>query len=163
MWHVTATQPLPAHDVRKCSTLHRILKMINLLAIIGAAAILWALFIAYDCFCMLRRDGMFSKEWWETPPNQNDMFFVHIRESYQTLRTFFGRMFIDRYYDKDGGPKRCIYCGSTTIYEETKEIVQNHVAEFRCECCSCQETIGYWAYGGYDPMYREMAFKVSRQ
>jgi hypothetical protein len=102
---------------------------------------------------------LFNRLWWHTPPDQDDIFFVNIRESYQILRKFFGRMFINRYYDEDGAPKRCPHCGCTVIYEETKEIIQGHVAEFRCECCACDEEIGYWAYGSYNPMYKEMAFK----
>ena len=110
---------------------------------------------------------MFSKEWWNTPPDPNDAFGVHIRRDYQGVRTFFRRLFIDRYYTIEGMPKRCVYCGCTTIYERAKDTVQNHVSEFECECCECCKIVGYWAHGWYDPSFRNNAFKhfdvLSRQ
>lgn len=77
----------------------------------------------------------------------------------KSIITFWKRLFINRYYTEEGMPIKCEYCDDTVIYEETMAIDGGYVSEFSCICTGCKEEIGYWAYGYYNPNYRENAFK----
>lgn len=59
-------------------------------------------------------------------------------------------------YDKDGRPIKCWKCGCTEQREVTRGIIdvldgRGPVCEFEVFCASCNESIGYWAYGYYEP------------
>jgi len=59
------------------------------------------------------------------------------------------------YYTEEGEPIRCVFCESIRIDYRTKEIVANVVAELQYFCCDCNEEVGYWAYGYFDPKYKQ--------
>ena len=58
-----------------------------------------------------------------------------------------------KYYAPDGRPIGCHHCGCRILKEEIMQIDQNTVSEFKVTCEKCKETVGYWAYGSYDPKY----------
>jgi DNA-directed RNA polymerase subunit RPC12/RpoP len=59
------------------------------------------------------------------------------------------------YYTREGEPVKCKYCGSKKLNHVTKAIVAEVAAEIVINCRTCDEEVGYWAYGYYDPGYRE--------
>lgn len=64
-------------------------------------------------------------------------------------------MNIQEFYRDDGSPIRCWRCYSSLI----SSVNRAYCAEVACEidyyCKSCKELLAFWAYGGYDPIYRE--------
>lgn len=60
------------------------------------------------------------------------------------------------YYTEEGEPIKCCYCDCEHLYEMTKDIVQHTVAEYAIVCHSCNEVVGYWAYGYFDPFFKEI-------
>jgi len=78
-----------------------------------------------------------------------------IREMIQFLKRLFWPLIRGRYYQKDGSPKRCPYCGSKALWEEATEVLNIvTVLEARYVCGHCEREVGYWAYGAFDPKYR---------
>jgi hypothetical protein len=60
---------------------------------------------------------------------------------------------INEFYDKDGNPKKCMYCGSSDIKSEIKEQINYTPCEISYTCKYCEKEIAYWAYGYFDPYY----------
>ena len=66
----------------------------------------------------------------------------------------------DHYYE-DGSPKKCWKCGC----EEIKSIDRDWIAvldngtgpitEYESRCAACNELLGYWAYGYFDPAFMQ--------
>ncbi len=67
---------------------------------------------------------------------------------------------IERYYDSDGAPVMCIYCGCDDIEIDVKEYVQEHIAEYYENCNGCGKELGFWAYGHSHPGYRKGGIKL---
>lgn len=58
-----------------------------------------------------------------------------------------------RYLDKEGGPKRCYWCESTSLASRcTATAGDNVVAEEEVNCGDCSLGVGYWAYGYWQPV-----------
>lgn len=56
-------------------------------------------------------------------------------------------------FDLKCKPLKCTKCGSTDIDEITKDTINMIRSEFECVCKQCNQCLGYWAYGSYDPCY----------
>jgi hypothetical protein len=59
------------------------------------------------------------------------------------------------YYGEDDGPIKCYHCDSTDIDHITRDITANVISEYSCVCQNCQQVIGYWAFGYYDPSFKK--------
>lgn len=68
---------------------------------------------------------------------------------------FYWRLMVDRYYYEDGCPKQCYLCKSYSITQINKEHINGIVAEHADVCGDCRQELGYWAYGCYNPNYRD--------
>ena len=58
------------------------------------------------------------------------------------------------FYDVDGNPKRCTKCGCREFSVLVKESINGTAAEQDYVCKDCGATVGFWAYGYFDPKYR---------
>lgn len=60
------------------------------------------------------------------------------------------------YYAEDGEPLRCRKCDSWH-YSNHKEYTVDSINGIACEveirCLHCDNPIGYWAYGSYQPLH----------
>lgn len=67
-----------------------------------------------------------------------------------------------QFFTEEGTPFRCPHCGSEDISSVTVDSIDVGVGGggISCEeeytCKNCGETVGYWAYGGFDPGFPEM-------
>jgi hypothetical protein len=57
------------------------------------------------------------------------------------------------FYDVDGGPKRCTKCGCREFGALVKESINGIAAEQDYICKDCGATVGFWAYGYFDPQF----------
>ena len=62
------------------------------------------------------------------------------------------------WYTEDGQPIKCWKCGCTEQREVVISMVDvfqgmGPVCEYEVFCAVCGESIGYWAYGSFDPGY----------
>jgi hypothetical protein len=60
-------------------------------------------------------------------------------------------------YTEDGCPVICVHCGSARIAESARDYLNGIPCETAYVCTDCGNTVGYWAYGNFDPGYREAA------
>ncbi len=60
------------------------------------------------------------------------------------------------FYRKDGSPRRCSNCGSTSFATDVVVAIDYGTP---CEeyilCSDCGSTCAFWAYGSFDPKYRK--------
>ena len=61
-------------------------------------------------------------------------------------------------YDESGAPIKCFKCGCEEINERVTDTLDVGVGrgitmEFECICARCDERVGYWAHGSYDPCF----------
>ena len=61
----------------------------------------------------------------------------------------------DEYYTDDGCPIKCFTCDAINIKSRTVDIIANCVCETAYYCDDCGEDLGYWAYGSFNPYYKE--------
>ena len=59
------------------------------------------------------------------------------------------------YYNKDNCPIKCFKCESTDIENIIMSRDEAYVYEALLNCKSCEQELGYFAYGYYDPKYME--------
>lgn len=57
------------------------------------------------------------------------------------------------FYAKDGQPIKCFKCGSDKLEDVIKDCDRGCVYESECNCTSCGQSLGYWAYGSWDDGY----------
>ena len=62
-----------------------------------------------------------------------------------------------KYFSDNGEPIKCTICG--TNGKEFKQIIKDTldgyiVLEYELLCPTCNESVGYWAYGSFDPCYQ---------
>jgi len=57
------------------------------------------------------------------------------------------------YYGEDGKPIKCTCCNGNTFYSVSKDDLNGQVTEYEIICSTCDETVGYWAYGSFDPSF----------
>lgn len=61
---------------------------------------------------------------------------------------------IDSYYNPStGSPLKCFNCGSAHLQDRNIVTIDTygHICEFEKFCLDCDEPVGYWAYGNWDP------------
>jgi hypothetical protein len=62
-------------------------------------------------------------------------------------------MNVSNYFDDDGAPVKCPKCQSIKFTEKILGVVDvYHEAEYICEC---GEIVGFWAYGSWDPSFKD--------
>lgn len=68
----------------------------------------------------------------------------------------------DEYFLDNGHPIKCPFCECEIIKSAVKDYIDVGVGrgipceeEFYCGNEECEETIGYWAYGSYEPCFLE--------
>lgn len=71
------------------------------------------------------------------------------------LFRFFLRHF---YYSKDGIPIKCQHCGSKRFGIRCAAFIEGTSCEEYTLCMDCGRDVAFWAYGSYDPAYRENIF-----
>jgi hypothetical protein len=72
------------------------------------------------------------------------------------IRQLIWKLFLkNRYYNKDGSPKKCKHCGSDSLFMYARGTEANVVSEWEHNCTECGYSVAYWAYGYFDPAYRE--------
>lgn len=57
------------------------------------------------------------------------------------------------YFSTSGAPKRCTHCECTELITEIKAVDGGYASEVEIRCSSCNECLGYRAYGNYDPCF----------
>lgn len=63
---------------------------------------------------------------------------------------------LSRNYDSKGDCKRCPHCGGTDFDEHVLDRIDGYMTapcEQEIKCSFCHETVGYWAYGAFDPCF----------
>lgn len=60
-----------------------------------------------------------------------------------------------RCYDSEGCPICCPFCHCKKINDLIQSIDGGMASEIQYNCSSCKDIIGYWAYGSYDPYFKE--------
>lgn len=63
-------------------------------------------------------------------------------------------LLLSHYYDTDGTPLRCYKCGGTEFYGNNDSIYEE---EFYCK--NCNECVGQWAYGYYNPDFERVVWQ----
>ena len=64
-------------------------------------------------------------------------------------------MSVSDYYEDDCKPKKCTKCDSTDLKSTVDDIVNGHICEETVICRTCGKELGFWAYGNWNPKYRE--------
>ncbi len=59
-------------------------------------------------------------------------------------------------FSNDGSPKCCPCCGSTWFYDKIYGYSEWGRMEFEVFCMWCGDSLAYWAYGSYNPSYRDI-------
>ena len=59
--------------------------------------------------------------------------------------------FHDKYFYRDGEPKRCYVCISPDISSRVMDTIESHVCEEEHYCKKCGSVLAYWAYGYFSP------------
>lgn len=57
------------------------------------------------------------------------------------------------YFNENGEPIRCLLCGGTHIHRRVTDSQDYMVLEEEYVCANCQQRVGYWAYGYFDPCF----------
>lgn len=66
------------------------------------------------------------------------------------------------YTNKDGSPRKCLWCHSKKFTEEVRDEISGHACEIAVHCASCKRLNGYWAYGYYENGHDSVFDRVSR-
>lgn len=66
---------------------------------------------------------------------------------------------MNKYYDDDGWPKKCPKCRCKRIDSGTIDTINGTVSEEEFRCHSCGTVVAYWAYGYFDPWFKEGWYK----
>lgn len=73
--------------------------------------------------------------------------------------------FHDKFWHRDGTPKRCWRCISPSYDWVGLDSIEGQVCEYKYVCSKCNAVLAYWAYGYYDcdhEMTSEAEFKQMR-
>ena len=62
---------------------------------------------------------------------------------------------ISDYFADDNEPIKCTKCKSHRIISFVKDRLNGIVCEELYECGNCGSPLGYWAYGHFEPIYKE--------
>lgn len=60
------------------------------------------------------------------------------------------------YYDNKFAPLRCMNCDSWHHSDHIQcvhDSINGHVCEYSIKCRLCDSTMGYWAYGNFEPLF----------
>lgn len=71
------------------------------------------------------------------------------------LMLVWGCYSLDRAYKTDGYPLRCEQCDSDEMDAHIKATINGQPCEVFTRCEQCDTGLSYWAYGSFDPFYRE--------
>lgn len=59
-----------------------------------------------------------------------------------------------RNYNKSGECIRCPNCGCKEFSDLITETISGNISQRYTFCTWCEHEVNFWAYGSYDPMYR---------
>ena len=59
-------------------------------------------------------------------------------------------MKISDYFKDDGTPVKCYICGSSELRERVVDVIDGVACEIDVSCAH-GHSVGYWAYGSWDP------------
>lgn len=76
------------------------------------------------------------------------------------IMRLFRYFLMDFYYSKHGDPIKCQYCGSKRFGCLNTEFIEGIVCEKYYICSDCGKYVAFWAYGSYDPAYKDNIFKL---
>lgn len=54
------------------------------------------------------------------------------------------------YTNRDGSPRKCLWCHGKEFTEELRDEISGHACEIAIHCARCKRLNGYWAYGYYE-------------
>lgn len=57
-------------------------------------------------------------------------------------------------YNKNGKCLRCPFCHGKKFESVIKDVISGIVSEREIVCSDCGNVVNYWAYGFYDPAFR---------
>ena len=60
---------------------------------------------------------------------------------------------IDQFYDKEGMPIECAYCGGKSLKEVDTDLYDGQTIGWEIVCNDCGNTIGYFQSGYWNPDY----------
>lgn len=72
-----------------------------------------------------------------------------------TLALILANWWADQWYDADGSPHHCEWCGSPWLTEIVRALDGGAVSETDITCSDCGGPTGYWAHGSFHPGYRD--------
>ena len=66
---------------------------------------------------------------------------------------------IEEFYSNNGKPLKCFECGGDKFQQRNIAVLDTYgpICEFEEFCLACDSTVGYWAYGRWDPNYDHSA------
>lgn len=60
------------------------------------------------------------------------------------------------HYHIDSKPHTCKYCEGIYFKSKVKGYEAGSVSEYEVYCSSCDNLVGYWAYGHFDPCFANL-------
>lgn len=69
------------------------------------------------------------------------------------LKIWYRGLLSKLYFNKDNSPIRCTQCSSKSKEFITIDTIDYVLCESEVKCGKCGSSLGYWAYGYYDPAY----------
>jgi hypothetical protein len=61
-----------------------------------------------------------------------------------------------KYFDTNGKPLKCRICGTEErefVVKIENTLDQHTIMEYSVTCPTCDNMVGYWAYGNWDPAF----------
>lgn len=59
------------------------------------------------------------------------------------------------YFKPDNSPTKCTKCDSTDLKSIVADITNGYIGEETIICRTCGKDLGFWAYGVWNPKYKE--------